>query len=774
MSHLHKISSIIKTQFPRFYDEEGPMFIEFVKAYYEWMDQEGGISHKSREMEDFVDIDSTLDEFVNHFQAAYLYGIPDQIRGDKRFLIKHILDVYRSKGSIQGFQLLFRLLYNEDIKVYLPSTDILRASDGTWYEPRYLEVTYHESLPSLVGNIIQGSSSRAEAIVEDYVTQSINGSLIHILYLSNVKGDFTRGEKVTDSTKVDTAAILDAPKILGSLANITIVGGGQQFTVGDTLKVTNGQGNDGEARVSAVANGTGTLLFTVEDGGSVFSQDAISIITRPTPNSHPESGRGASFEIGTLTNVQSVTYCEQVIEDYDTLLLNATDWGMSSVNTANISSTLDSVLTYVTKDFGSIADLDSIASGNNYVEPPSVVARDFIYSKPLTGNVFYSNTSVNITGNNTSFTTRFAPNTYLRLVGDPGTESVVDHRIVKTVVNNTFMTIDDYPNHSSNGNIVSVVINTAGSGYSNADTITVTGTGTGASLKLTTDVSGTITDVSVLNGGSGYYTTPTLTINTSTGTGGALTPQLVFAEYNRAYPTIQSSFTTYTNPSIYAANGSLSGLNEVITAEPLFGTGIISEVQVKNSGYNYRHGELLKLGGYGAVANVQVVSSGTGYKNTNPVAFSGGSPVSAAKGKIVTDANGSITEVQLTYKGSGYKTEPTISIISVTGSGAEFNTTIGGINTLFKVTGTASLGGLGKSRGHWTSTRGFLSDDKYIQDSYYYQEYSYEIRAPVTLSRYADIVKKVFHVAGKEMFGRVVLVDVQTLNPSSIGSVTKV
>jgi hypothetical protein len=40
MADEKKIAGLIKNQFPAFYNEEGPLFIDFVTAYYEWMESE--------------------------------------------------------------------------------------------------------------------------------------------------------------------------------------------------------------------------------------------------------------------------------------------------------------------------------------------------------------------------------------------------------------------------------------------------------------------------------------------------------------------------------------------------------------------------------------------------------------------------------------------------------------------------------------------------------------------------------------------------------------
>ena len=221
------ISNFIQNQFPLFYQEEGPDFILFMKAYYEWLENEwgteddgfGGPVREARELRAYRDIDETIERFLEHFQKKYLYGIPFNVIANKRFLLKHILDVYRSKGTIQCYRLLFKLLYNEDIDVYLPGKDVLRVSDGTWVEPRYLEVTANENLQNFVGKTIVGATSGVTATVENYVKENYNNDIINILYISNIlpkKKQFEINEKIVlVENKANTDAINLGPTLLG-------------------------------------------------------------------------------------------------------------------------------------------------------------------------------------------------------------------------------------------------------------------------------------------------------------------------------------------------------------------------------------------------------------------------------------------------------------------------------------------------------------------------------------------------------------------------------
>jgi len=56
---LKQIAPLVSQQFPSFYQQEGPRFIEFIEAYYEWLDQQGPIFY-SRNLLENADIDFYL------------------------------------------------------------------------------------------------------------------------------------------------------------------------------------------------------------------------------------------------------------------------------------------------------------------------------------------------------------------------------------------------------------------------------------------------------------------------------------------------------------------------------------------------------------------------------------------------------------------------------------------------------------------------------------------------------------------------------------------
>ena len=47
--------------------------------------------------------------------------IPDDALADKRLLVKRIKDLYTTKGTIDSYKLLFKILYDEDVEINFPA-----------------------------------------------------------------------------------------------------------------------------------------------------------------------------------------------------------------------------------------------------------------------------------------------------------------------------------------------------------------------------------------------------------------------------------------------------------------------------------------------------------------------------------------------------------------------------------------------------------------------------------------------------------------------------
>jgi len=126
------LSKLIAQQVPGHVRKNYDTFVKFLEYYYEWLEQKYGPTDVIRNWETYGSVDSDVDEFVNEFKSETLYSLPLSIVGDKRRLLLHAREFLKTKGTERSFKFLFRILFNEDVDLYLPKENIFRLSDGDW------------------------------------------------------------------------------------------------------------------------------------------------------------------------------------------------------------------------------------------------------------------------------------------------------------------------------------------------------------------------------------------------------------------------------------------------------------------------------------------------------------------------------------------------------------------------------------------------------------------------------------------------------------------
>ena len=332
MKNIEKrISPLIQSQFPSFYQEEGENFIAFVKAYYEWLENSGTYVNYSgntvtqyiasnndiievtanqlanstymssitryqpidanplyhaRRLPDYRDIDSTTDDFIVHFKEKYLKNIQFDTATNKKLLVKNSLDLYRAKGTERAVDLFFKLVYGTAAEVRYPAEKIFRLSDGVYEKPEYLEIGYSIYNIDYVGKQIVGQLSGAKAFVEKYIRRRVGKGFVNLLYISGRQGDFRNGEVV--GLNINNQPVFDITKrskLIGSVKRVTVQTRGRNFAVGDIVRFTNGdRGLGGLARVESIGSQTGLVDFIFIDGGYGYTLDAESIVSEKVLN----------------------------------------------------------------------------------------------------------------------------------------------------------------------------------------------------------------------------------------------------------------------------------------------------------------------------------------------------------------------------------------------------------------------------------------------------------------------------------------------------------
>ena len=266
------IHSEIFSQFPDVYKENSEFLIGFIESYYKHLDEK-----MDRNVPKLRDIDTTLSTFLIYYKKKYLADLPIDTQVDIRFIVKHILDVYKRKGTEESVRLLFKMFFDEEIEVFYPSTSILRASDSVWGGDTYLELKSVYNVDDYVirrGDRIVGDLSLASAFVDDIIFVNFSGALTPVAYLSNLTGEFSADDSITIvSQDAQGRDVLNnvGKLISGSISDVIVKSGnrtpGQK--VGEKVSIRSSlQGVDAEGVITKTSTTeTGQIEFSIEDGG---------------------------------------------------------------------------------------------------------------------------------------------------------------------------------------------------------------------------------------------------------------------------------------------------------------------------------------------------------------------------------------------------------------------------------------------------------------------------------------------------------------------------
>jgi hypothetical protein len=335
-----------------------------------------------------------------------------------------------------------------------------------------------------------------------------------------------------------------------------------------------------------------------------------------------------------------------------------------------------------------------------------------------------------------------------------------------------------------------VTIVNAGSGYSNGNVVTFTGGGKAggnpwsqATAYVNTNSNGAITSVTVTNSGEGYYTKPNFslpaTANTANlsivmnyGFGFMKNPTaddgIPLSDILTSDNFILGSIATLTkiNPgNDYNADPFVRVYNQYVSA---YGRGDFI-LEIDNISGSFQVGESLQQGVYakgkvlaydfekktitvrrtsfnvGFASGVSVTGSSSGASASVTLAYPDGTSLPLGNDAILTAnvivANGVATKVEVIDSGFGYVQDGSVTLESA--------------DNQYIMSGTTNILTHGIGSGFWKTTNSHLSSEKKIHDNKYYQEYSYDIISGLSINRYRDIVKKILHVVGNELFGSV-------------------
>ena len=753
-----KTSAVVDRQIPEFVREDHQQFVKFLQAYYEWLDQ----NYKPRGLETVGDIDETLDQYVEYFADQFLAAFPKALVVDKRLIIKHAKEIYLAKGTPKSYDLLFRLMFNEEPQqIYYPKQDMLRVSDGKWSQSYILrgKDVIGDSFELIGQTITQDAVSifdaPAEARVEAVVKYNVGIQLITEITLNNnsIIGVFEPNQPIRGvSNNTNQEIIVD---LIPFVSELTVTTPGKYNITGDVITITEGDGVDARAEINTVKSGSIDEIF-VADGGETH------YVGQPILFDNTDAGFGSSSDVqGAVAEVSEIDFGTFLLEDTERWAPETTYLGGTrliyknheyEITVQGITGSTAPTHFYGTQPSGTtFLKHIGMASGKLVQEDsrPVSLERKRVYRVDSFGNYNENLAAVENDG--------FGPIKSIRIIS-PGAA------------------YNKLPEVSASTDIVKSIKTNAGTNVITVETtllhelilgqrVTIFGT-----LDKLTD--GTYTVDSIIDPFKFTFRSK----DTFAISGTIADPrlkQVMFADRSGNV----NSIRTYSNPKLLAKSNQIGAISSVVL--PNFGYGYNTVrlttpvyLQVNKLLGTFTVGEevgilpqtlcqeltedelLLETGEKFLTESqqepfgiVDTYDASTGLlrltpaSNRSEILLEDGFSLLSEDGNEIVHEKSDVFNVRnyLIGKSSGTLTQ----IVDVAAS------TIRG-----------SIGAIGLTTGEFLNSDGKVSDGaKRIQDSFYYQDYSYVIRIGQSVNKYRDAVKKLLHPVGLALFGEVSLIN---------------
>lgn len=331
-----QVKDIVTKQLPQFVREDYPAFVEFVKAYYEWLSaQELG------KLSDLTDIDNTIDGFVKYFKHQLDVNGEDYNFISPRLFLKNSKQLFSAKGSEQSIKFLFRILFGKDSEVITPWNYVLIPSEGKWYEDISMFITTTQgNAMDLSGDyiLVYGSDGKYhKTFVKAVVPYSTN---IYQVFVERFPYQSIRPGTTFNSSNL---TILGQVATTTSKAQVEI--GGSGFVVGQLFNIEGYSGSGTIVKIKSTdVNGAITGVEIIEFGTGYNTDFTVKI--------YPENAiLGGKLSTINLTQ----TGDNPLVAQYDTTdaLKNPTE-ALTFVNHNYTEGSFFKDNTYVGKSLGEV------------------------------------------------------------------------------------------------------------------------------------------------------------------------------------------------------------------------------------------------------------------------------------------------------------------------------------------------------------------------------------------------------------------------------------
>ena len=779
MSTLNnKVSVLVENQLPDFVRSENPNFIAFMKAYYEFME--------SAELK--LTTLGSVDSIISESQAVGVTTLNYIILEDTNLYRPGETDTILTEDTTAGAFVNAETIVGQISK----ATAVVRVEDINANSRLFIS----SQNDFLIGEQIIGSTSNASGIISDYTAnpvQNIQQLMEYADVDETIDSFFDQfKEAFLRTIPKDLTAGVNERNLLKNIKDLYRAKGTRKghelffrillnedisvsYPRTDMLKAS--AGNWSEDQILRVTKGDDTILMEDstdtsdifilnEDGGQLMTQD---------------STEGTSD----LLKLVGQEITQTAVEDLSILAGGAYyDKGFSVINKA--TALVDGVIAF---KYGG-QDVYELVLSTGSIEGTFWTG----HTVTATSN---ANPDLTISGKLTSIVSEY------NLAKPPAVPSSTSSQyfdiadplgVSAANGNDATVRIDSL----TSGTINSIIVDVGGSGYEIGDAVTVNNANTnGAALAA---------QVSLVNGGIAPEAGDLvgewgIELETNTGPGDVLLEDSTgsvsnYVEQQEAYNMLAVDHIVMEDYTVI--NDGIAG--NKIGQEIGTGAGDVTDVVVTNIGEGYTKTPLLTLPttgsrtgatiyakgiGVGEIRDVTILDAGVHYTDTVTITgftnflctdfsvadfvlnetVTGGT--SGATG-VFKEIDAVRNVIKLANVVGTFQAGPEKSGETITG----FVSSATAVIDSYKATSlSADHGTLGETSGRFLNEDGFLDErTKKIQDSYYYQDYSYVVKSSSSINTWRDKLLASVHPAGWAVFGQV---DISTV-VQSIANITSI
>ncbi len=270
-NYYNNISYVIDRYIPQNIKDNYPLYYNFIETYYEYLQQNNQFVayNMVKSIQDWNDVDTTLDDFIDYFKKEYI-NLP--LEDDWGLYIKHYKEIYASKGSTKSLEFFIKLLTGLNVEVYYPNRYLMKSSDGIYrsYTIIFCERDNNINYNDYISTRVHGGLSLATGIIEKI---EIYDTYVKI-FLSSVNGEFNN-EPIFFNNGAEFKT-----NIVNVLSGIKIIENGNNYTVDDNITISNY--SNVKAKIESIYSGSLDKINIINGGVGYQEGDILNFVCDKT------------------------------------------------------------------------------------------------------------------------------------------------------------------------------------------------------------------------------------------------------------------------------------------------------------------------------------------------------------------------------------------------------------------------------------------------------------------------------------------------------------